>query len=145
MSYVGAIPVDPGPVSDSHLLIDAALESVRRTAGLDDSSVLPSIESIVPKTPPTTLLFGAPTHSLPSAEAIVRSSAKPISRRDTPTFRTARRASRRVPWLVVLCGVVAVCSAFAAVLKSPIGERPGVRSAVTNVKLTTHRLVSTIW
>lgn len=151
MSYVGAIPIDSsvahsGAVSESHLpIIDAALASVRKNAGLDEEKVLPPLEVLAPKSPPLRVLM-PDARSMPSAEAIVRSTA--VSARSTGSAPIAvadrnkqtapgirkRTLAQRMRWPVLLCGLVAGVFGGAAVMKSPVGQRPAVRSVVTKAQ-----------
>jgi hypothetical protein len=151
MSYVGAIPVDSGvgAVSESHLpIIDAALASVRKNAGLDEETVLPPLEVLAPKPPPFRVLMTESVHQLPSAEAIVRtavtanassssSSSVPVvadrNKQTSPGLRK-RTFAQRMRWPVFLCGFVAGIFGGVAVMKSPVGQKPAVRSVVVKVQ-----------
>jgi len=144
MSYVGAVPIDSSPVSESHLIIEAALASVRKNAGLDEERVLPPLEVLAPKPPPFRVVMSPAAQQLPSAEAIVRdvvtanSSANvPVVRATTLTVRTSsstKTMAQRLRWPVFLCGLVAGIFGSAAVMKSPVGQKPAVRQVVAKVQ-----------
>ena len=115
MSYCGALPVVE---SESNILIEACLAGVRKSAGLDDESVLPPLHELVPAAPPPLRLV-APREiqNLPSAEAIV-SATTPTVRTRPSTPRTLVQSLR---WPVFLCGFLGGIFAGAALMKSPAG------------------------
>lgn len=154
MSYCGAIPVDTEP-SDSHILIDACLASVRTNAGLDSESVLVPLKKLMDEDPPKRVVVGPSARELPTAEAIVRSavkvsatsastapsSTKTSSQRDVATVPDMHTLARRMRWPVFVCGFVAGIFGGIAVMKSPVGQRPAVQSVVN--KAQSH--ISSAW
>jgi hypothetical protein len=148
MSYCGALPnVD----SESRILIDSCLASVRADARLDDEPVLPSLHTLT-KERTRIVLDGA--RQVPSADAIVKSlwrvktsslpmpgdsSSVPIARSNVPT--APRSIVQRMRWPVFLCGFLAGVFGGVAVMKSPIGHSAPISRVV---KATQHQLGTTL-
>jgi len=136
MSYSRAVPIDE---SDSRILIEACLARVRKDAGLDAEPVLPPLDVLLGETkPPRPRLLVSPSaRQLPTAEAIakasVRSGAATTAKTDRNDAKTGSMP-RRMRWPVVLCGFIAGVFGGAAMMKSPIGQRPAVQHVVKKVQ-----------
>lgn len=121
--------------SDSRILIEACLARVRQDAGLDAEPVLPPLDVLLGKresAPRDRVLVRPSSQQLPSAEAIVKASVRPAA---APTAKidrndTTSTFARRMRWPVLLCGFIAGISGGAAVMKSPIGQKPAVQHLV---------------
>jgi hypothetical protein len=162
MSYCGAVPVE----SESHILVEACLASVRAEARLDDEPVLPPLHVLLDSNRASTrFLVGSSTQHLPTPEAIVKSvwrvnrasvvdctanvaplsrphaDVRSSSRRDVSTDRKPKSLARRMRWPVFLCGFVAGIFGGMALMKSPIGKTP----AVQRVLKSTHRHASSAY
>jgi hypothetical protein len=150
MSYCGAIPVDTEP-SDSNILIDACLASVRKNAGLDNEPVLVPLKRLLEADAPKHVVVGPSVRELPTAEKIVRSAAKAstlptaskeaVAQRDVTTAPSMHKLTRRIRWPVFLCGFVAGVFGGIAVMKSPVGQKPAVQSVVH--KAQSH--IASVW
>jgi hypothetical protein len=150
MSYCGAIPVDAEP-SDSNVLIDACLASVRKNAGLDNESVFVPLKRLLEADAPKRVVVGPSVHELPTAEEIVRSAVKassppasigePVVHGDVTAVPSKRKRTRCMRWPVFLCGFVAGVFGGIAFMKSPVGQKPPVQSVVQKVQ--SH--VATVW
>jgi hypothetical protein len=142
--------------SDSHILVDACLDRVRKDARLDDEPVLPPLDVTLGKEPKK-LVFADTVDVVPTAQEIVKSAVKEVkevkeppaaspsgavpavsSERSLitlPRFAAPRKTlAQRMRWPVLLCGFVAGVFGGVAVMKSPVGKKPAVQHIVKKAR-----------
>jgi len=135
MSYSSVVVRAASDQSDSRILIEACLARVRKEAGLDADPVLPPLDMLVgrPRKPASRLVVGPSARELPSAEAIVKSAARPPGMAKAKVERSDMRSTslaRRMRWPVFLCGFIGGIFGGVSFMKSPAGQKPAVQHVV---------------
>ncbi|MBX3190112.1 MAG: hypothetical protein KF819_24005 [Labilithrix sp.] len=122
--------------SETGLLIEACLKSVREAAHLDDDPILPPLPLSAARRDVVVL---TQSDVIPSASAIVATAAKVDA---TPATKAKGKAYPR--WPLFLCAFIASAAASASILASPIGQRPAVQRVTQEVRVEGLALVSAL-
>lgn len=139
MSAHAIDPSDSGFPSDTNLLVDACIATVRQAARLDDDAVLPPLPKVAPRRDVVIFTKGETASARRTANDVVDVTDIAILEEDAEQPARARRSSRS-RWAVVLCALVATAFGAAAFLGSPAGQpfarrhAPAVRHATTSAR-----------
>lgn len=133
MSYGGVNPRETSP-SESQIVIDACLDRIRKDAGLDAESVQPPLHVLVHPRPYERPTPEASAARLSANAAALAAPLRLTTRSASSPDPVCARVSRRRPWPVRLCGIVALCCATMAVMKSPLSSRPAARRAASEIE-----------
>ncbi len=128
--------IDSGYPSDTNLLVDACIATVRQAARLDDDAVLPPLPKIAPRRDVVIFTKGETARAARgTAHEIVDVTDIAVLEEDAEDDAAASRASARATkrtkrtkrttgsrWAVVLCALVAAAFGTAAFLGSPAGQ-----------------------
>ena len=128
--------LDSGYPSDTNLLVDACIATVRQAARLDDDAVLPPLPKVAPRRDVVIFTKSETASARGSADEVVDVTDLAILEEDVPR----RSRSSRSRWAVVLCALVASAFGTAAFLDSPAGQPfarrhgPAVKHATTSAR-----------
>lgn len=134
MNAFSTRPTEHDFSSDTFDVVDACIEQVRVVAGLDEDVVLPPLPVVAPRREVVILTKnevagGAACGGADSTASHATAGDAGRARRElAPTCRVSRRSatSSGSRWALALCALVALGSAGASFLSSPLGRKPSV-------------------
>ena len=113
---------DNGFPSDTNLLVDACIATVRQAARLDDDAVLPPLPRVAPRRDVVIFTRRETASVIDVSElAILEDDVEGAGEAGHVTAKGPRRA-RGSRWAVVLCALVAAGFGTAAFVDSPAGQ-----------------------
>ena len=123
-------PIDTGYPSDTNLLVDACIATVRQAARLDDDAVLPPLPKVAPRRDVVIFTKGDTARAARgTAESVVDVTDIAILEEDADGAQASRdvakkrsKPSRGSRWALVLCAMIAGAFGTAAFLGSPAGH-----------------------